>query len=254
MSERRGWRRWARDPQMLGWRKTLLQLHLWIGLVMGLYVVMISVSGSAVVFRREWSRWFMPDDWRIEDGVPVAIRLMEWLVDLHDNLLAGSTGRTINGIGAMLVMAVVLSGAVLWWPGRGRWRRSLVVPRPTRTRRFAWHLHSALGFWGFVLLFGWAVTGVYFAFPEPFEGLMNALDRDPTTFERPGEAALLALIRWHFGRFGGLGVRTLWVVLGLLPAALFVTGFIVWWRRSARPVPVNETERQPPAVSGRPLE
>jgi uncharacterized iron-regulated membrane protein len=67
---------------------------------------------------------------------------------------------------------------------------------------------------------------------------------------------LLALIRWHFGRFGGLGVRTLWVVLGLLPAALFVTGFIVWWRRSARRGRPTEAERSAgtAAVSGRLLE
>ncbi|HJP36711.1 MAG TPA: PepSY domain-containing protein [Gammaproteobacteria bacterium] len=38
---------------------------------------------------------------------------------------------------------------------------------------------------------------------------------------------MLTLIRWHFGRFGGLEIRILWVILGLLPAFLFTTGFIV---------------------------
>lgn len=234
MSLRRGWQRWVHNPQSALWRKALLKIHLWLGLITGLYVIMISLSGSAVVFRREWSRRFMPTDWQFGDQLPTAIRLMEWLVDLHDNLLAGPLGRTINGVCAMLVTVLVATGAVLWWPGRGRWRTSLIVPRPARTRRFSWHLHSALGFWGFVLLAGWAVTGIYFAFPDPFEGLLNFLDTDPTTYQRPGEEVLLTAIRLHFGRFGGLSVRILWVILGLLPAALFVTGFIVWWRRRVR--------------------
>ncbi|NNC65037.1 MAG: PepSY domain-containing protein, partial [Gammaproteobacteria bacterium] len=50
---------------------------------------------------------------------------------------------------------------------------------------------------------------------------------------RPGEEMLLTLIRWHFGRFGGLTIRVLWVILGLIPAAMFVTGFIVWWKRKS---------------------
>jgi uncharacterized iron-regulated membrane protein len=34
----------------------------------------------------------------------------------------------------------------------------------------------------------------------------------------------------HFGRFGGLGVRTLWVLLGFVPVLMFVTGFLMWLR------------------------
>jgi uncharacterized iron-regulated membrane protein len=42
-------------------------------------------------------------------------------------------------------------------------------------------------------------------------------------------------LRWfyylHFGNFGDWGVKTLWVVLGLVPPFLFVTGAIMWWNR-----------------------
>jgi len=231
MSWRIGWRRWVANPQSAGWRKALLKIHLWTSLITGLYIVLLSVTGSAVVFRREVSRNFMPANHSLGDPMPLAISLMEWFVDLHDNLLAGVLGRKINGVGALFVTLIVLTGIVLWWPGRTRWRKSLIVPRPSRTRRFSWHLHSALGVWSFVLLFGWAFTGVYFAFPAPFEATFNYLAGDSPNYPRPGEGMLLTLIRWHFGRFGGLGVRITWVILGLIPAVLFVTGFVVWWRR-----------------------
>jgi uncharacterized iron-regulated membrane protein len=230
MSRRMAWRRWVANPQSAQWRQALLKVHLWTGLAAGIYIVVISLSGSAVVFRREVSRWFMPPDHAFGDPLPTVIRLMEWCVDLHDNLLAGATGRVVNGVGGFVLMLLALTGLVLWWPGRTRWRRSLIVPRPGRTRRFSWHLHSALGLWSFALLFGWAATGIYFGFPEPFEATFNRLS-DGVTYPRPGEAVLLELIRLHFGRFGGLGIRVSWVVLGLIPVALFVTGFIVWWQR-----------------------
>ena len=40
--------------------------------------------------------------------------------------------------------------------------------------------------------------------------------------------------RLHFGRYGGLPMKTAWAV-GLAPAALFVTGAIMWWQRVVRP-------------------
>ncbi len=233
MSWTSGWQRWVYNPQGAVWRKALLKVHLWVGLSAGVYLVMISLTGSIAVFRRDVARWLMPETQDPSVARPFAVALMEWCVDLHDNLLSGSTGRMINGVGAIAFVVLILTGAVLWWPGRTRWRRSLIVPRPNRTRRWAWHLHSALAFWGFVLMLAWAVTGIYFAFPEPFNILFDALTPDPASFDRPAEDLLQTLIRLHFGRFGGLGVRFTWLVIGLLPATLFLTGFVVWWRRQA---------------------
>jgi uncharacterized iron-regulated membrane protein len=112
-------------------------------------------------------------------------------------------------------------------------------------RRFVWHLHSFIGFWAFALLLIWAATAVYFAFPEPFESTIDRFDADLNDSYRPGEAFLLTLIKLHFGRFGGLEIRVLWALLGLLPAALFITGFIMWWRRVLRPALGTWAERSP---------
>ena len=54
------WARWLRRPHSTRLRKVSFQLHLWIGLATGLYVVMLSVTGSALVFRRELDRAFSP--------------------------------------------------------------------------------------------------------------------------------------------------------------------------------------------------
>ena len=42
------------------------------------------------------------------------------------------------------------------------------------------------------------------------------------------------LVRMHFGRYGGMGVRVTYVIIGLLPAVMFVTGAVMWWNRVLR--------------------
>jgi uncharacterized iron-regulated membrane protein len=155
-------------------------------------------------------------------------------VDLHDNLLAGQTGRLLNGIGGAFFMVLIVTGAWLWWPGARNVPRGLKVGRPQASRRFIWQLHSVLGILSFALLFVWAITAIYFAFPEPFEATIDYFDEDLNDLVRPGETVVLKLIELHFGRFGGLGVRFLYLVLGLLPAILFATGFVLWWTRVVR--------------------
>jgi hypothetical protein len=49
-------------------RRALLKIHLWLALAVGLYVIVISVSGSAVIFRPEVNRWAVP---RVDDATGV---------------------------------------------------------------------------------------------------------------------------------------------------------------------------------------
>ncbi len=39
----------------------------------------------------------------------------------------------------------------------------------------------------------------------------------------------------HFGNFGGLGIRFVWLVTGLAPGVLAVTGLLLWWTRVVAP-------------------
>jgi uncharacterized iron-regulated membrane protein len=41
-------------------RRTVVRVHMWIALGLGLYITVLSVSGSAIVFRREYTTWLVP--------------------------------------------------------------------------------------------------------------------------------------------------------------------------------------------------
>ena len=51
------WKQWLRQPQRVWLRRAAFQIHLWAGLLIGLYVVVLSLSGSALVYRNELDRY-----------------------------------------------------------------------------------------------------------------------------------------------------------------------------------------------------
>src|SRR5579863_7127955 len=303
-----------RRPQSLWLRKALFQIHLWTGIALGIYVVLISVSGSAIVFRNELYKGLWPgpkivpisgprlsrDDlktavhqawphysityiwdskrkdeatevWIEHDGEkkpktvgrlvdpftgrdlgpsrPWSIGALAWLSDLHINLLAGNTGRKVNGVLAILVVLLSLTGLTIDF--RANWKR------------LNWDLHSVVGFWMFAFVFIWGVTGVFLVFPTPFQvvvnhfshlelyGLQSSLqqsesariirvaDQTPPPVRRrrrpPRGSNGDVFLRWfyylHFGNFGDWQIKALWVVLGLAPPFLFATGALMWWNR-----------------------
>jgi uncharacterized iron-regulated membrane protein len=227
------WQRWVLQPQRVWLRRALFQVHLWSGIGVGLYILMVSVTGSVLVYRNELFR-VSPD----------VLQATEWLLDLHDNLLGGETGRAVNGAGAIAVLVLAVSGLVIWWPGIHAWRRSLVLPRGVGWRRAVWHLHSMVGFWTFGITVVAALSGAYFAFPDAFQGVADTLDppTSPPT-GRVSDEVLYWLAYLHFGRINGIGIpcrgpglcdqatKATWAVFGLAPAVMFVTGALVWWNR-----------------------
>ena len=47
------WQRWMSHPQTVWLRRATFQLHMWSGIGVGLYVLVVSVTGSIVVYRNE---------------------------------------------------------------------------------------------------------------------------------------------------------------------------------------------------------
>jgi len=80
-------------------------------------------------------------------------------------------------------------------------------------------------------------TGIYFAFPRPFNALIefftvNGVD---TPASQTIDDAIAWLVRLHFGRAYGVGMKVAWAILGLTPIALCITGVLMWWHRVVRP-------------------
>lgn len=292
-----------RQPQSVWLRRALFQIHLWTGLGIGLYIVMLSITGSALVYRNELDRLFatprpafIPDGKRLTeeelrasaarlypgyeitrigdritrrnptieiwlergsekkerlfnpyngadlgDSVTDGERFVLWLARLHDELLLDRPGRFWNGVLSGVVTVLSITGLVIWWPGASRWKRSLGVKWSSGWRRFNWDLHSAIGFWLFLFMLMWGVSGVYLGYPEPFSNFVDYISKPEDYLgERPGDIVLSWLTRLHFGRWRNLpALKAVWAVLGLVPALLFVTGVIMWWNRVLRRRPAR---------------
>lgn len=66
---------WIYAPHRLWLRRALFQVHLWVGIVLTLYAIVIGLSGSALVFKDALARSIQPEVYRITPGtshVPLA--------------------------------------------------------------------------------------------------------------------------------------------------------------------------------------
>ena len=294
------WQTWLRRPRTLLLRKVSFQIHLWLGLALSLYVVILSLTGSAIVFRRELDVAFGPGrppidrskdvllpeelaaiaqrhypsftiehvgtiqrrtavvqvemrrgDESIErvfnaytgedlgDPFPWTSEALLWVVTLHDDLLmpARQQGRFWNGVGSILTTVLCVTGAIVWWPGIRHWRRGLSVKWGARWPRLNFDLHSAVGFWFFAMILLWSVTGIYLSFPSPFMAVVNSVfgpELDQLAASRPVDIAIEWMVRFHFGRWRSHTLKVVWVIIGLIPTLMFVTGFVMWWNRVVR--------------------
>lgn len=349
-------------------QRWLAPVHRWISLLAAVYLLVIALSGSALLFRIDLQRALDPVLFQpLSEGPlaePVAVleslrraypgaeiagfdtptnrrpttlayvstdlrfrtvlldpasaqvlgelprrELIRILNALHFDLTLGRTGRTINGIGGLVLAFVGLTGIILWWRGRRRWRDGLVVRRGQTTAVTHRELHSAAGIWSSIALLVWGITGASFFFPEPFvkaiewfspvesaeppkvqirEGAQQApiaaqlaaaqraqpdlhiarvvlpghgsvplqvlfARSSPTRIGEPlvsvfvdpwqaevigsnsgrsaGEVVWSSFTMLHTGSFGGYGIRVLWLLFGLMPLLLMITGFVTWWLR-----------------------
>lgn len=248
------------QPRTLALRRWLFQVHLWTGIIAGLYAIAIGVTGSILVFREEIADWessgfssvpvepgrpyASPDEWeaaarkaagpkatlsfvfpeKAGDAViggtfsqagshryffnPYTAELLgvhartggvlTFVEHLHHNLLLGRTGRLWNGIGALALLLLAMTGIVIWWPGRRLFRRRLVIDPRASWKRINFDVHHTVGFWslsGFALL---CVTGAWFTWPQFFRETVGrfypvtAQQAQPKVV-RPEGAAMLPL-------------------------------------------------------------
>jgi uncharacterized iron-regulated membrane protein len=101
---------------------------------------------------------------------------VEWLMDLHHNLLLGKTGRFINGFGALILFAITITGIIVWWRGPNigsAWRKSYVVALHKSGLPKVRSMHAVVGIWLAPMLLMVATTGLYFGFEDIFKPLLT---------------------------------------------------------------------------------
>jgi len=284
------WQRWILAPQTHWFRKALFQVHLWMGIGFGLYILVISLSGSALLLKWPFYGWFEPRNIEPTEAIPLQgealtarmaevyagyelgfttlaseptdatyivlekdgeyiphyfnqytgedvgpahpwpIKAVQWLADVHEDLMLGNTGRKINGIGGLLFILMSLSGVLIWWQGSERWHEGLQIKRHSK-RAFLWQLHSFIGFWSLLLMFSWGISGFQEGFPRFVFSIVEWFGTGSTDFI-PLENWLRFFRRIHFARYGEeTWARWGWVIVSFLPTILFISGFTVWLQR-----------------------
>jgi uncharacterized iron-regulated membrane protein len=102
-------------------------------------------------------------------GEKPTLAWLDWLVDLHQNLLSGKTGRAWAGLIGAALFLISVSGLLSWLAGSRDWKRTLAVPQKGPWRRVNFQAHKWAGLWTNVLLIVVSFTGMVLAWPEVFE-------------------------------------------------------------------------------------
>jgi uncharacterized iron-regulated membrane protein len=224
--------------------KPLLKtIHTWIGICTGLFLSVIAVTGSVILFRAEFERASLPageagdlshrvslsqvvqevakvrPDSRIrrvripvgrEDTYVIQVQSagkrtervvadafsakilgtlqtgwVEWMIDLHRNLLSGNAGRGIVGGFGIVLFVLSATGLLMWLTGARNWRAWISVRRKGSATRFNYELHRASGLWAYAFLAVISFTGIELAYPNSFRDAVQSLTGKPATVRAP---------------------------------------------------------------------
>lgn len=92
-------------------------------------------------------------------------KLHRWLLNPPPQKGASSVGKMIVGISTLLMVVILVSGLVIWWPrSRKALRNRLQVSCTKGWRRFWYDSHVALGFYSTLFLLVMALTGLTWSF------------------------------------------------------------------------------------------
>ena len=94
-------------------------------------------------------------------------RMHRWLLDSMNPGNEGIFwGKMIVGVSTLLLVFVLISGIVIWWPRtRKALKNSLKIAATKGWRRFWYDLHVAGGMYALIFLLAMALTGLTWSFP-----------------------------------------------------------------------------------------
>ncbi len=235
-------------------KPTILKLHRWLGLAVGLLFLVQGLTGATLVFRDELEAAVQPslvvaerparlpvqallDSFRaahpdadlsraefpnaanqavifkwaqkkergltaidpfngrvVRDG-PASAWPLEWVFNLHEQLLAGPVGETLIGIEGLVLLFMAVTGLIYWWPGARRLKQGFRV-KLDGSADLRWRtLHRAVGAGVALILIMSATTGVLMVWKDNVRDVLGAVatvDRKPApkVAKLPGAAML----------------------------------------------------------------
>jgi uncharacterized iron-regulated membrane protein len=229
-------------PFKVALRHTFLFIHLWLGLIVGLYFTVAGISGSVITFREELEVQFVAPErggvtppnsdahlmplsdivaglrkrfpeatdaefaffnppqqaggaylMRLTDeGKALATTVnpytgevirrfdasatwVNWVDDLHTDLLLHAPGKLANGYLGLLSGVILLSGIWLWWPATIRQiKLRMTIKKGAGAQRVISDLHNILGIYPFLILLVVTLTGSMIVFYQPVQKFIVA--------------------------------------------------------------------------------
>jgi uncharacterized iron-regulated membrane protein len=148
---------------------------------------------------------------------PLSLRVLAMIRQSHTNLVTGTLGHVINGLGSLVLMLLAAS-SLLSWMSRGREPRSRPIRLNVRS------IHRQIGLWMLPFATLWGATGLVLSVPGSLGG-------------GPVEWAYAV----HTGMGGGWMITALWAACSLLTSFLLLAGAVMllskasaWWRKQVK--------------------
>lgn len=140
--------------------------------------------------------WLSPDGRQVLREADWGGYLMSWLYDLHMELLAHATGRSVVGWAGLAMVALLMSGVWAWWP-KGSWRNALHFKRDAVSSRRLRDIHKLAGLAAWPLLMMLAITGVMLALPSQSNAVLAAtlgpVTTSPSARSTPGDGGPISM-------------------------------------------------------------
>jgi uncharacterized iron-regulated membrane protein len=132
-----------------------------------------AVIVKSTIKKAHWLTAIDPFDGHVvHDGTATAWPL-EFIFNIHEQLLSGPVGETLIGIEGLSLLFLAIMGLSYWWPGRKRLKQGFRV-RLDGSADLRWRtLHRAVGGGIALILLMSATTGVLMVWKEQVRGGLN---------------------------------------------------------------------------------
>jgi uncharacterized iron-regulated membrane protein len=142
---------------------------------------------------------------------PASLRILATVRQLHTNLIAGTPGRLINGLGSVMLLLLATSAVVSWI------FRRVEPPRSPPPKDAISSFHRRVGIWMIPFAALWGLTGIILTGPVLF-----------------GDRTVEWAYALHAGVGGGWAAKALLAACALLTSILLLVGAWMWWHKAAK--------------------